>query len=159
MSNESLDAETEEAAGSGGWITNRPLLIAWLLVFFPVGLYGLWKGELFDKRWKVGITVAILVAFFGLNIRFFHPAYVLIAYPAALYLMWKAEDVRRSTVFKFASAWVLIFVLFALNNLAGGSSGFENYGEEGGSCTAVMKKDNCTYYRDSDCNVIARECS
>ncbi len=143
----------------GSWLDNKPLVIAWLLAFFPVGLYCLWKGSLFDQRWKIGITLAILIAFFGLNIRFFHPVYVLVCYPAALYLLWKAAGVQRTTIYKFVAAWAVILVLFVLNNLAGQNDGFENYGEEGGSCAAVMKQGNCTYYRDSDCNVIARECS
>ncbi|QDG77572.1 hypothetical protein [Labrenzia sp. PHM005] len=151
-------SEAQETSGEG-WTGNKPLVIAWLLIFFPVGFYGLWKGDVFERNWKIGITVLVLIAFFPLGVRFVHPAYVLLAYPVGLYLLWQAPSVRRATFYKFAAAWCAVFVLFAVNNLAGPSGGFEDFGEEGGSCAAVMTQNNCTYYRDSDCNVIARECS
>lgn len=140
------------------WKDNRTFVIAWLLVFFPVGLYGLWKGNCFDSNWKVGLTVLVVVVFLVMGMRLVHPAYVFLFYPAALFVLWQDKGVKRATFYKFAGGWAVVFVLFVMNGLAGPAS-YQDLYEEGGSCAAVMTQNNCTYYRDSDCNVIARECS
>lgn len=37
--------------------------VLWLILFFPVGLYKMWKGEVFDVKVRVGITGAFVVLF------------------------------------------------------------------------------------------------
>ena len=68
------------------WFNRKPLLIAWLLVFFPVGLWGLWQGHLFSRIWKIGITVTVAVGFLLAGINFTHPLYVFCLVPAAIVL-------------------------------------------------------------------------
>ena len=119
------------------------------MTFFPVGLYALWKGSVFERNWKIGITVVIAVLFIA-GINFTNPIYVFLLYPGGVFLLWQDKTIARKTVYIFAGCWILVFLLFA-SQYGGGSSG-------GGTCSAVMTQGNCTYDRDSNCNVIAREC-
>lgn len=136
---------------------NRPLLIAWLLAFFPVGLYGLWKGSVFDTRWKIGLTIAVLIVFTATGFRLVHPLYVFVLFPAALVVLFRSNAVARATVYKFGAGWGVAFLLLAVNTgLGGGAS--DPYGDVGGSCAATFTQNGCTYFRDSDCNVIAKQC-
>jgi hypothetical protein len=89
-------------------VNNRVVVIVLLILFFPLGLYCLWKGQHFSKtvRW-------IITALLGL--------------------------------------WTF--------NLLSGDGGSGNYDDDDyGSCSAVIESNGCTYYRDSDCNVISRSC-
>lgn len=135
------------------WFENRTLVIAWLLAFFPVGLYAVWKGSLFDRNWKIGISVVVGVLFVA-GINFTNPVYVFLLYPAAVFLLRRDKDIERKTVYIFGGCWFLVLILAATQMGGGGGS----YGD-GGQCAAVMTQGNCTYYRDSDCNVISRQCS
>ncbi len=149
--------ETGATGPSEPWVNRKPLLIAWLLVFFPVGLYALWKGALFDRTWKIGITALVAVAFLVAGINFTHPLYVFCLVPVAIVVLWRDSGTARKTVYGFTACWPLILALFLYekgSSVAGGGS----Y-NDGGSCSAVMTEGNCTYFRDSDCTVIARECS
>ncbi len=138
------------------WYSKKPLLIAWLLVFFPVGLYGLWKGPHFDKNWKIGITVAVVVLFALTGFRLINPLMAFVLFPIALYLLWTATDVAPNITYRFAGAWVVV-ALLTLVNLAAPAPGSGPV--QGGYCAAVITEGNCTYYRDDDCNVIGRQCS
>lgn len=138
------------------WVDSRTLVIAWLMVFFPVGLYGLWKGNLFDRNWKIGITVLVAALFVVAGINFTNPVYVFALFPAALILMWRDAAVARKIIYRFALCWPLVLMLFLYEKDA--ALGTADDFAIGGSCSAVMTEGNCTYYRDSDCNVIARQC-
>ncbi|WP_417670457.1 hypothetical protein [Roseibium sp.] len=146
----------EMPEASGPWFDKKTLVISWLLAFFPVGLFGLWKGSLFNRNWKIGITVLIAVLFVLVGINFTHPIYVLVLFPLAIALLWRDADITRPTVYGFAGGWVLVLALFLFEKGSGPTPNFAS--EVGGSCAAVMQEGNCTYYRDSDCNVIARQC-
>ncbi len=41
------------------WYNKKWLIILLCIVFFPVGLYGLWKSNIFSKGWQIGITAFI----------------------------------------------------------------------------------------------------
>jgi len=41
------------------WYDNTWLVILLCIVFFPVGLYALWKNQSISKGWKIGITIVI----------------------------------------------------------------------------------------------------
>jgi hypothetical protein len=41
------------------WYDNTWLVILICIVFFPVGLYALWKNQSISKGWKIGITIVI----------------------------------------------------------------------------------------------------
>ena len=142
---------TDSTSGTS-WRENRDLVIFWLLVFFPVGLWALWTGNCFEKNRKIQITVAVaallLVGSLGLNTFL----YFFIAWPAALYLLWRNQGDNKRWFYIAVGA----FVVLGLVNLGNGGGG--DY-SGGGSCAAVMTEGNCTYYRDDNCNVIARECS
>ena len=146
------DANMTEPITKTPWSDNKDLVIFWLLVFFPVGLWALWTGNCFEKNRKIQITIAVaailLVGSLGINTFL----YFFIAWPAALFLLWRNQG-EKKTWFYVA---VGVFVVLGLLNLGNGGSG--NY-SGGGSCAAVMTEGNCTYYRDDNCNVIARECS
>jgi len=131
---------------------NRDLVVFWLLVFFPVGLWLLWTGSIFEQKHKimitVGIVVALLIGTSGLNTFL----YLLVAWPIAFYLLWRNKEIARKWLYIAGG----VFAVLALIELGGGG-GALNSG--GGSCAAVMTQGNCTYYRDDNCNVVARQCS
>lgn len=41
------------------WYNKQWLVFLLCLLFFPVGLYGLWKSQVISKGWKTGVTVII----------------------------------------------------------------------------------------------------
>jgi len=48
------------------WISNRAIVIVLLIVFFPIGLYCMWKGEHFSTtvRW----VITAFLAWWGWNL-------------------------------------------------------------------------------------------
>ena len=82
---------------------NPKLIILLLIVFFPVGLYGMWNGEHFSSKTRWVITI---------------------------FLCW----------------WGL--------NLLGSNTSTVSQTD----CTTTYQMNGCTYYRDDNCNVIARRC-
>ena len=48
-----------ETATKQKWYEKTWLVILLLIVFFPVGLYALWKNATISKGWKIGVTVVI----------------------------------------------------------------------------------------------------
>jgi hypothetical protein len=44
---------------SSAWYEKKWLVVILCIVFFPVGLYALWKNSSISKGWKIGITVLI----------------------------------------------------------------------------------------------------
>jgi hypothetical protein len=71
------------------WYENQFIVIALLFLFFPVGLYGLWKGSIFSRNTKIILTVLfiglIMTASFQKRNRH-------ISHPAS-----SAEEVRKSS--------------------------------------------------------------
>lgn len=150
-----MSEETAKGEQKSNWFDNKTLVIAWILTFFPVGIYGLWKNQEFIRNVKFGVTVAVAMAFV-LGINFTHPLYVFVAFPAGIYLLWKHRGELSGLWKRFAFAYPVVLVLALLqaaNTPAGGGSIL------GGSCSAVITEGNCTYYRDDECNVISKSCS
>lgn len=136
------------------WRDNKTLVSAWLLAFFPVGLYALWRGAAFETKQKWQITAAVVVVFLLLGgSTLLSVALVFALIPAAIYLCWKDPQVSRRMIYVLAG-WNLFMLVLLISNGSGG--GYDDYG---GTCSAVITEGNCTYYRDSDCNVIGRSCS
>jgi hypothetical protein len=50
---------------SNKWYNNKVLVIFLIIIFFPVGLYGLWKSERFSNAWKAILTVLTIVVVFA----------------------------------------------------------------------------------------------
>ncbi|GLQ19037.1 hypothetical protein [Maritalea porphyrae] len=153
------EEETAHANGNDEavhWYDNKNLVIAWILTFFPVGIYGLWKNQEFIRNVKFGVTVAVAMAFV-LGINFTHPLYVFVAFPAGIYLLWKNRKELGGLWKRFALVYPIILVLALLqaaNTPVGGAGSIL-----GGSCSAVITEGNCTYFRDDDCNVISKSCN
>lgn len=141
-----------ESTSETSWRNNRDLVVFWLLVFFPVGLWALWTGNCFEKNRKIQITVAVvaLLVIGSLGVNTF--LYFFIAWPIALYLLWRNQGESKKWFYIAVGAFIVLGVV-NLSNGGGGGSG------DGGSCAAVTTQGNCTYYRDDNCNVIARQCS
>lgn len=49
-----------ELENSKKWYNNTGLVILFIIVFFPVGLYALWKNENISKNWKIVISSGIV---------------------------------------------------------------------------------------------------
>ncbi len=119
------------------WQNHKTLLYAWLLIFFPIGLYGLWTGSLFDTRKKWMITGGVVLVFL-LTGAGFNALLALILAPLAVILLWKDTSIQRPTVYKFGAGAAVIFLLFI--------------------AAPAQQGDDCTYFRDSNYNVFARSC-
>lgn len=48
---------------SSSWYEKTWLVILLCIIFFPVGLYALWKNSSIGKGWKIGITTVIALVF------------------------------------------------------------------------------------------------
>ncbi len=149
-----VNSENTEAVR---WWQKRTLVIVWLLFFFPVGLYGLWKGDLFTGNMKkiiTGVVVAVLLILGGGEFLDF--VYVFILCPIAIFLLWKDPAISKSTTYRFGGA-LAVLILVVLTALP--SPQTTNVNVTGGSCTAVTQSGGCTYYRDASCRVIAQQCN
>lgn len=49
------------------WYDKKFIVIALLFLFFPVGLYGLWKGSIFNRNTKVGLTILFILLIVTVN--------------------------------------------------------------------------------------------
>lgn len=137
------------------WLENRTLVIVWLLIFFPVGLYAVWMGNVFEKQMKWAITGIIVVSLVLLGGgRLLDFLYILILMPAGLYLAWKDPGISKNTTYLFGGAGALILILFLSSSGQQGGGGYA----PGSTCEAVQTYGNCTYFRDSECNVIGQSC-
>ncbi len=81
-----------------------------------------------------------------------------IVFPLGLYGLYKTT--RFSTQKKWVIGGLTLLVWSAI--LGSEGQGSDSYGGSGvgsgGDCTATYSQNGCTYYRDSTCNVIARDC-
>lgn len=134
------------------WFGDKTLSVFWLLVFFPVGLWIVWRSNLYEHRMRVIISSIVAVVLLVGAASAMSGIYFLIAWPIALYLLWRHPDVEKKWFYTAAGVFVALFLI----EVSSGSStgGYSS----GGSCAAVMTQGNCTYYRDDNCQVIAREC-
>lgn len=148
------DQETQQKTP---WYNKQALLIAWLLVFVPVGLFGLWKTSVFQKNIKIVIAIGVVILLFAGLFNAGNPVHPFVLFPIAIYLLWKSSDVRRTVTMRFAAAWVVVVILFLMSALLGGGSNNDDY--IGGSCSAATTEGNCTYFRDDNCNVIGKQCN
>ncbi|MGL1921922.1 MAG: hypothetical protein OCD03_12930 [Hyphomicrobiales bacterium] len=140
------------------WLENRTIIIAWLVFFFPIGLYAVWKSSIFDDNQRKTITVVVLIVsvgflFFGLR-SFRDILFVFILCPGAIYLLWNDSSVKKTTTYLFCGAMVVVFVTY-FNGYVGGGGGEPAYNSD---CVAVLEKGGCTYYRDANCVVIQTTC-
>lgn len=137
------------------WKQQRSLVFAWLLLFFPVGLYALWSGDLVDRKRKWMITGAVAAVLVVATSTFLSLVYALILVPLALWILWRDPEISRAMFNRFAigGALAALLTLFSLP----GQTGQENTPDDD-SCAAVRTSGNCTYYRDDQCNVIAQSC-
>lgn len=152
-----MSEEEPETALKTSWYNKQALLIAWLLVFVPVGLFGLWKTSLFRKNIKIGVAIGVVILLFAGLFNTSNPIHSFVFFPIAIYLLWKSKDVSRSVTIRFAAAWVVVVILFLISAQLSGESYNDDY--IGGSCSAVTTEGNCTYFRDDNCNVISRQCN
>jgi len=49
------------------WYEKKIIVIALLFLFFPVGLYGLWKGSVFNRNTKLGLTILFIFLIITVN--------------------------------------------------------------------------------------------
>lgn len=54
-----INSTTNNNSNSNAWYEKTWLIIILCLLFFPVGLYALWKNSSISKGWKIGVTVII----------------------------------------------------------------------------------------------------
>lgn len=145
-----------------GWMENRTLVIVWLLIFFPVGLYAVWMGNVFEKQMKWTITGIIVVVLVLLRASWLMDyLYLLILLPAGLYLAWKDPGISKTATYLFSGAAALIlinFISFTMQQAQQAQQGGDIY-VPGPTCEKVQTYGSCTYYRDSDCNVIGQMCN
>lgn len=59
QANETLNSTRNNDFRSKAWYEKTWLVIILCLIFFPVGLYALWKNSSISKGWKIGVTIII----------------------------------------------------------------------------------------------------
>ncbi len=141
---------TQQDTTSLRWQERASLLFAWLLLFFPIGLYGLWSSTLFAQNRKWQITGAVVLVLVVTSAGLFNLLYALLLVPLAIWLLWRDRDLSRTT-FRYFAVGGGVAALLALGSAGSGGGGFG-----AGSCTEVQSQGGWTYYRDADCNVIGR---
>lgn len=136
------------------WHRNRTLVIAWLVYFFPVGLWGLWASDRFAHTHKIIITVVTAVGVLLIAaVPYLNILYLLIAWPAVLVLVWRDRELTQIPRLGFAGASALALLIFVAGLAGGGySSG------DGAGMARTIEGGGCTYFRDSSGNVIGRQC-
>ncbi len=82
--------------------------------------------------------------------------FLIVIPPLGIYLLWKGEhfDSKKRKIISIVS--VLWMVLYLVDAQMGASSqgGYDGYQ----SCSATFYENGCTYYRDDNCNVVAKSC-
>lgn len=136
------------------WMDKKSIVIAWVVFFFPVGLYAVWKGQIFDQKAKLIITGIVLFTAFGVTSLGIHELrnsiFMFILCPVAIYFLWKDTSVKKTTTYIFCGVLVAFFAMY----FSGGGVG----GDIIDNCIAVQEQDGCTYFRDSNCVVISQVC-
>jgi len=74
-------------------------------------------------------------------------------YPIGWFAMYKGDHFSKKT--RKITSWILIFWTLILVFGDDNSVPSPPYDQP---CDSVIQEGNCTYYRDSSCNVIARDC-
>lgn len=55
----------ENSTTQSKWYDKTWLVIVLCIIFFPAGLYGIWKNQSISKGWKIGVTVVIALIVFA----------------------------------------------------------------------------------------------
>jgi hypothetical protein len=55
----------ENSTTQSKWYDKTWLVIILCIIFFPAGLYGIWKNQSISKGWKIGVTVVIALIVFA----------------------------------------------------------------------------------------------
>ncbi len=152
----------EQAGGRSAlaedWYRDNFLLCAWLLFLPPLGLYGAWQRDDYAERQRqIFIGVFAVVWLVSAAVGLLLPVYLL-GGPVYAWLLWNRREYEYSTRLGFAIA-AGIFAIASLAALVGPAASPGNRAQDDDGCTSVLKRGNCTYYRDSNCRVIARQCS
>ena len=77
-------------------------------------------------------------------------ATLIFVYPLGVYLMWKGEHFNKDLRWMIS----LILVIWTLYLGSNNSDGVIEPSE----CSASFYQNGCTYYRDSNCQVISQSC-
>ena len=73
--------------------------------------------------------------------------------PVGIYLLWKGKHFdlkKRKIITGISVAWFLLYLIDA--------SMAPSHQDGYGSCSATFYENGCTYYRDDNCNVVAKSC-
>ncbi len=70
-------------------------------------------------------------------------------YPFGVYLMWKGEHFNPDMRWMISFIWLIIYLIMPAQETT------ENNPSE---CSTSFYQNGCTYYRDSNCQVIAQSC-
>ncbi|MCL6417218.1 hypothetical protein MIB92_16275 [Aestuariirhabdus sp. Z084] len=79
-------------------------------------------------------------------------------YPLGCYLMWRGKHFNRNIRWAVTALMIVRFVVVLLLTSQSGNIQSEDGYYESSGCSEVLVEGNCTYYRDSNCAVIARHC-
>jgi hypothetical protein len=60
-SNRNVNYNDNQNANSNAWYNKTWLVVILCIIFFPVGLYGLWKNSKISKGWKISVTILFVL--------------------------------------------------------------------------------------------------
>ena len=60
-SNQNVNYNDNQSSASNAWYDKTWLVVILCIIFFPVGLYALWKNSKISKGWKIAVTILIAI--------------------------------------------------------------------------------------------------
>jgi len=76
--------------------------------------------------------------------------WLLFFYPFGVYLMWKGEHFNPNLRLMISLFWLILYFIMPAQELTQIDSS---------DCSTTFYQDGCSYYRDSNCQVIAKSCN
>jgi len=124
------------------WYENNEVLYGWIIIFFPVAIYGYWQRKDFDQntRWiYTVITAVVAVSLLGLD-SVTRYAIFLLAAPGYAWYIWSNEKVNKPHKLPLVIGAVVL-VLSGISELGSRNSG----GYNNSSCPRMIRSSNgCT---------------
>lgn len=142
------------------WFEKKVFVFAWLVLFFPVGLYGLWQNQTdFDtsKKWMITIGCILALLFLGDSIYFIFCLFSIMAYIS--WIDQSIEDKTRWMLSGFFALLALLFLVLIIAEPEGYESSYSNTtiapsGNSSYSDTIIDHSSNGSYVSDGRCSYV-----
>jgi len=142
------------------WFEKKTFVFAWIALFFPVGLYGLWQNQTdFDtqKKWMITVGCILALLILGDSIYFIFCLFSIMAY-----ISWadqSIEDKTRWMLSGFFALLALLLLVLIITVPAGYESSYydtmiDQSGNSTYSNTTINHSINGSYVGDGNCSYV-----